>query len=532
MKLSKLLLTVAISCSPALLSAQAIESPITRAMMQVYDQVIDENPRDYETLLRRGNEYYNRNIYFKALDDVNNALRYIPSDDKDTRFRALMLRANIYTMSHRDAEALNDLNEALAIEPGNFVATFLRGKAEYELGQYGKAQDDFAQMLRINPRSQDAMFGLAKVSVKQNNFGVATDYANRAVELSPNVSDVYMQRGEVNELAKNSNGAVADYITAISTDSENTGHALRRLVKLSDSNYGVVMAGLSDAIHKAPRTGMFYYIRAMIAQGHGHYQAAIADYDKIIKDKLYSYGGLNASLAECYAALGKYDTALLNIDYAITSTDDNADYYVMKSRIERALGNNEEALKAADKAIEKAPDLNEALQAKALALVGLEKYQEASVLLSEAILNDSTDPYLLMLRGWILDQYRNQPDVAKTCYERVLEMDFDFDRVDSFKGFAYLFLGREQEADRWMDTILEHAEDNDGQISYYAACYYAQKGAKDLAFRHMTTALEKGYANYYNWTKNNDARINVAPLRDNARFKQLMEKHAALFKLK
>lgn len=530
MKLSKLLLTAAITISPAIMTGQAIESPITRAMMQVYDQVIDENPRDYETLLRRGNEYYNHNIYFKALDDVNNALRYIPEDDKDSRFRALMLRANIYTMSHRSAEALKDLDEALTLEPGNFVATFLRGNAEYNLGQYGKAQDDYASMLRTNPRSQDAMFGLAKVAVKQNNLGVAADYANRAVELSPNISDVYMQRGEVNELANNTSGAVTDYITAISTDSENTAHALRRLVKLSDTNYSVVMAGLSDAIHKAPRAGMFYYIRAMIAQGHCHYQAAISDYDKIIKDKLYSYGGLNASLAECYYALGKFDTALLNVDYAITASEDNAEYYVLKSQIERALGNNEDALKAAEKAIEKKPDLNSALQAKALALVNLEKYQDASVLLSEAVLNDSSDPYLLMLRGWILSTYRNQPDVAKTCYERVIDMDFDFDRVDSFKGFAYLFLGRDTEADRWMDTILEHAEDNDGVVSYYASCYYAQKGAKDLAFRYMEAALKKGYANYYNWAFNKDARINVEPLRSDPRFKKLLETYASLFK--
>ena len=109
-------------------------------------------------------------------------------------------------------------------------------------------------------------------------------------------------------------------------------------------------------------------------------------------------------------------------------------------------------------------------------------------------------------------------------------MDFDFDRVDSFKGFAYLFLGRDTEADRWMDTILEHAEDNDGVVSYYASCYYAQKGAKDLAFRCMEAALKKGYANYYNWAFNKDARINVEPLRSDPRFKKLLETYASLFK--
>lgn len=117
----------------------------------------------------------------------------------------------------------------------------------------------------------------------------------------------------------------------------------------------MVIAGLSSAIRQAPRNGMFYFIRAMIAQGHCNYLAAIADYDKIINDNLDSYPGLNAALAECYFDLAKFDTALLNIDYAISNTRDNERYYVIKSRIQRARGDYDSALSCAESAWRRIP---------------------------------------------------------------------------------------------------------------------------------------------------------------------------------
>ena len=514
---------------PTAASAQ-ITSPITRAMINVYDEILRENPREYEVLLRRGNEYYNHNLYHKAIEDVNNALRYIPADDKDTRFRALILRANTYNLAKRYPDALKDLNEALTISPGNYVVLYLRANTEYNLGQYDPAKLDYSAMLRQNPRSQDAMFGLAKIAVKQSNLGLANDWSNKAVDLSPALSDVYIRRAEVRELAGNVQGAVNDYILTISTDTENTPRALQELVRLSGTNYATVMAGLSDAIQKSPRTGMFYYIRAKIAQSHCHYRDAIADYDKIINEKLYSYGGLNASLAECYFDLCDFESAILNVDYAINSAKDNAEYYVLKSKIQRAMGQADQALASAETALEKNPNLNSGLQAKALAQISLEQYQDASVNLSEAVLNDPTDPYLLMLRGWVLTDFRKQEKTARTVYEQVLDLNFDLDDVRSLRGFALLYLGRDKEAIAWFDDVLKDGVDSDGMKNYYAACFYAQKGDLDKAFAHAEKSLENGYANRYNWTLNNDARINVAPLRGDARFKALMEKYAHIFK--
>ena len=292
----------------------------------------------------------------------------------------------------------------------------------------------------------------------------------------------------------------------------------------------MVISGLTEAIRKAPRNGLFYYIRGMIAQGHCNYLSAIADYDAILNNKLDSYPGINGSLAECYYYLTRFDTALLNIDYAINGTEENAYYYMFKSRIERAMGHPEQAVEAANAALVSNAEYSDALIAKALAQLDLNESADASVALSEVAMNEPENALAFLLRGWVLSEFRNQPKPAAQAWERMLDMDYDFDDVRSLKGFALLYLDRRDEAEAWMKRVLDTADDYDGEINYYAACLYSQMGLMDRALRHAEASLEKGYANLYAWTVAADANVNCAPLRKDDRFDALLKKYATLFK--
>ena len=530
MNIRSIILALVMACAAMPCFAQSANDQMTDALMKAYDSMLDEDPRDPETLFRRAGLYYKKNDYVRALDDVNTALKYFDPSDAGSRQQAISMRANILMAQHKYEQAVTDLNELLSAEPQNYRLLYERGTALYELGRYPDAKADFNAMLRLNTRSQEATLGLARVAVKENNLGTANELADRAVAITPGNSQIYVRRASVRDLMGNLQGAVDDYITAISIEPENSARPIQELVKLSRKNYPAVISGLSAAIAKAPRNGMYYFIRAMIAQGHCNYLSAIADYDKIINENLDSYPGLNAALAECYYYLGRYDAALLNADYAISATDDNAFYYVLKSRIKRALGENDEALVAAEHAFVKEPELTDALIAKALAQLPLGQSADASVSLSEAQMNEPENPYVAILRGWVLGDYRKQTKNAQQAYERVLDMDFDFDNVKSLRGFASLALGREEQAVKWMDRVLETANDFDGEINYYGACLYSQAGSMDKAFACMEASLEKGYANYHNWTLASEANVNCAPLRNDPRFKQLLDKYAHLFK--
>lgn len=528
MKLYSLFLAAILSLAPSLTFAQkGLDAPMTKAVMNVYEDLLKEDPTDYETYYRRALEYYKHNQYNLALADINNALKYVPSSETLMRVEQITLRANIHQMMGDLNSALEDLNTAYALNPNSYLTIYQKANIEYQLGQYSEAKTDYQRMQRYNNRSQEALIGLARVAVKENNLGLANEYIDQAVAIAPSNSDIYVRRASVRLVMGNANGAVDDLILAISTDKNNT-RALQELVKISDTNYAAVMTGLSNAIRQAPKVGMFYYIRAVIAESHYNYLAAITDYKKIINDNLYNYYGIYSSLADCYYALGNYHEALDNVDYALNGSSTNKDYLITKAKIQRALNNPESAIECTDKVLAKDPNCNDALIQKALAMVDLKKYSEATALLGEAALNDAENPYLFILRAWILDTYMEQKDNAKVFYNRVLDIENN-NNIKSLRGFALLFTGKVDAANAWIEKMLAECKNSDGYEHYLGACFYAWSGNQAKALDCMNIALQNGYAHYHDWTKNTDGRINVEPIRNNPQFKELINRYSIIF---
>lgn len=527
MDIPKIAVAILLACGLNVFAQSGLNNPMTQAIMNVYEQHLAEDPTDYETYYRRANEYYKHSQYSKALGDINNALKYTPVENVDMRVQSLTLRANIYIMTGKKDLAVVDLTEVISLDPTDANAIYQRANLEFDAGKYSEAKADFQRLQRLSNRSTEALIGLARVAVKENNLGLANEYIDQAVALSPAESEVYVRRASVRQLMGNDNGAVEDLIIAISTDNKNT-KAIQMLVAMSNTNYTAVITGLSNAIRQAPNVGMFYYIRAVIAEIHYNYLAALSDYKRIIDYNLYNYPGLYNSIAKCYYALGYYTKAKNNIDYAIASTAENSEFYVTKARIERAIGNHQQAIDCANKTIEKNQNATDAIIAKALALIDIGENEDATALIGEAMFNDADNAYYMMLRAWVLSEKMNQKNNAATFYNRVIDLE-DTTNVKSLNGFAYLALGKNNDALQWMNKMLSNVVDKDGEINYYATCFYAQMGDFDTAFKCMEKALQLGYANYYDWTNNTDAGINVAPLRNDSRFSDLLGKYSIIF---
>lgn len=501
-------------------------NPITRAMMNVYDQQLAENPEDYDIYFRRASEYYNHDQYLRALSDVENAIKYTPASEKDMLFKEYSLRGNIYSMTGRHEEALADFKTAQTYSPDNYVTVYEIANEEFELGDLKSSKADYKRLQRLNQRSPEALMGLTRIAVKEGNLGLAQEYMNQIVDLNPAAASSYIKRATVKKELGDNTGAVEDLVVAISI--EGNARAVQELVLMGNVDYTATVNGLSSAIRTAPDVALYYYLRATIAMAHFRYQSALDDFKTIIDRNLYNYPGLYDSMAKCYLALCKYPEALKECNFAIGMADDREPYYITLSKIRRAMGDNELALEAADKALELAPSDNEAMIAKALCLVDDKQYREASELIGEVNIIDDTNPYYFMLRAWLLNDYLRQQTAAKGVYRRVVDLDYPETDVRSLKGFAEMFAGNTAEGDKWMEQILSKP-DNDGVLNYYGACYYAYSGNIDKAFECMEKSLSNGYANVYDWNDNSDARVNVEPLRKDPRFKTLMSKYDYLF---
>lgn len=528
MKLKQLIAVCVTAGSIAGAMAQSnMTDPMTKAMMEVYDQEIAANPKAYEVYFRRANEYYKFNQYLRALSDIDNAIKYAPAGDGDMLFQCYSLRGDIYQMLGKTQEALADFTQALKFDPTSFMALYQKANCEYELGQYAEAKADYTRLRANNGRSAEALTGLARIAVKENNLGLAGEYMDDAVAMMPADSDIYVRRSSVRRMLGNNTGAVEDLLMSISIN--NSPKAFQELIAIANEDYPAVITALSNAVHQAPDQGMFYYIRGVIAQAHNHFPSAIADYKKIIDENLYNYAGIYGALAECQYALCDFTQSLENVNQAIGMTRDNGEYQITLAKICRAQKRYDDALRAIDIAIDKSPDNQSAKSEKGLILYSLGRYEEASTIFGEQIMDNPDSPMNYLLRGWVMDEGMDKHGDAITLYKRMAGLGTDNSKPSSLHGFALLFSGKKAEAVKWADDMVRDNNDTDGSINYMAACLYAQAEESDKAFQCLETALNKGYANRYNITMNDDARVNIAPIRKGTALTTLLSNYSYIF---
>lgn len=537
MRLHSLIATGLLAAAALAVTPDAIAQGISRsgremqqATMSAYDKILAENPKDYQTLYRRANGYYRQDSYGKALTDVNAAIRLTPAAETGFLFDSYNLRAGIYERLHKYDLAIADYKNALKISPKDYNTLYQLANNEFEAGDYAAAKTDYQALKKLNPRSQEALFGLARVAVKENDITAANRLVKEAVDLNPTAAVTYMRQASVLRLMGNDTDAVDAYSVALSLDRGMMPAALREMVEISRSDYNAVMNGLQKAIDKNPRSGTYYYIRALIAKSHFHYLPALADLNYIVEKNLLSLPSVYTDMADCYYNLGDYAAALEKADFAIGSSKNNRDAYVMKSTIKAAQDAWPAAIENADKALAHNDEFAPALMAKALAQQGYKLYPEANITMSHAIKADPRRPLYYMDRAYLLKNDLGLTVQAPSFYEDVLKLGYPADQCVSLYGFAQLFLGNTAEGDAWIDNLTSNVKDGDGEIAYYAACYWAQRGDKEKALRYVEDALKAGYASYHNWTKAIDGGVNVGPLRDDSRFTGLLTRYAHLFK--
>ena len=210
-------------------------------------------------------------------------------------------------------------------------------------------------------------------------------------------------------------------------------------------------------------------------------------------------------------------------------TSDNAAFQITLSKIYRAQGRFDEALTAINEALLSLPNSAEALDEKGRVLFSLGKYDDASTLYGEMMMDNPDTPMNYLLRGWVIYDGLKKSGDALSVYKRMADNATDDTKAKSMHGFALLFTGKKDEALKWMSDILRDTKDTDGSVNYLAACLFAQAGETDKAYECVENALGKGYANRYKLTLDNDARVNIAPLREGTRLTTIMANYSYIF---
>ncbi len=539
MKLRHIILSLAIAAGFLTVAAQSsndarVRDKITQAVMNVYDEQLERNPDDYNTRFARANQLYYNGEYAQALSDANEVLSSMPDKDKSLEFDTYMLKARIYDAQGNYEEEIEALRTASTLNSKSMACIDMLAKVSLKVNNLDAAERNFQTILRDTPMNYDAMYGLAQVEVMRNNYEKAASYADKAVSLFTAEPQVYINRADILMKMQQYEPAAQDLISALSVGSD-TGSSLQSLITMSDTHYDAVMSALANSIDKAPRVGMFYYVRASIALRHVHYGQALKDLKAIIANNLYDTHSIYADAALCQMELTQYDDALANINKAISMSASEADYYVLKARIEfnRGSGNNYgTAYALLDKALSLDAKNTDALMLKARLLVGERKDAEAVKLVNTVIDNNPANSEALLLRGWI-NKYRLKNAVAANRdFESMLSLGNDY---TSLRGFALHEMGKDLEARDWAKKIIQDGILPGGKAYVVASALYSdigdvEMGDKGNSIEALRSALANGYGSLYEIKVNEAPYVNLKLVRRYPEFSTIVDQNADCFK--
>jgi Flp pilus assembly protein TadD len=118
----------------------------------------------------------------------------------------------------RPAEALEKIDEALAIDPESNAAQRLRGRAYYQLGQTEEAVAAYRRAIQIDNQDAWSMNNMALIFIEQGRYDEALPALARAVELNDTTAVFYNNLGMALECVGHFRASEDAYRLAVASD--------------------------------------------------------------------------------------------------------------------------------------------------------------------------------------------------------------------------------------------------------------------------------------------------------------------------
>lgn len=511
MKFKSFLLAAALLAAPCSFAQQI--NPLTKAMLRGYDEILKENPKDYNTLYQRATEYYNLSMYDNALVDISKALDCTPDKEKDLRIDEFSMLADIYIQTKDYDKAMNAVDKALELSPRDYALLYKKGNIALYLNQPEEAYNSFAVMQRLKSRSQEAFFGMARADIMMNKKEDARELITQAQNADPSNYLTYCRVGELYEEMGEDENAATSYLSGFSLADGKSSRPLQSLIFLANKNFNAVDNALKYAISKTNNTDPLYFLQASIAFNSGNYKQAFEGFKKLLESRDAQIGSVYATMALCSMYLNKFNEASTYADLAIIK-DNTPENQIVKAKVELAADNAPAALLACTKALQVSPTFTEALTVSALANIDMNDPQSAIKALNEAIMTDPNDIYAKMIKAYVnLDMLKDSKEAVADYIRIVNTTEPENFKETAYKALAQCLGGKKLDADATMEKALREKTDKTKDDFYYAAVYYAQSGNLEKAKSMIDNALALGYQNLYNLYTNKTANLNIAPIR-------------------
>ncbi len=167
-------------------------------------------PIDSRTYYHRGNTYYERGDYDKAIENYNMAIVLNPN------FAECYFNRGLAYYNKKDFDrSITDYNRAAELDSRNSVIYNNRGDAYYRKQDFEKSIVDYDKAISLNPRYLKAFYNRGLAYACLQDYERAIEDFNKVLELNPNFAEAWHIRGLAYDYMGNFAKAIEDYNKAI-----------------------------------------------------------------------------------------------------------------------------------------------------------------------------------------------------------------------------------------------------------------------------------------------------------------------------
>lgn len=509
MKTRQLFLS-ALCCLGLMAGAKEI-NPLTQAMLDGYETLLQQNPKDYLTYYERASQYYRLDEYDKALLDIKKAINYTPEKEKAQLSSEFALMADIYIQTEQYSEALTAVNQALEYDPDSYRLSYMKGNICLHLDDTAGARSAFTAMQRLNSRSSEALFGLAHVAALEGKNSEAVALLKDAEKMDPTNYLTYCRLGDIHRELDMPLDAASDYLSAFSLSS-NSSRPLTSIIDLSKTDYSAVEQAIDFALQKTQNVVPLYFIQANAAQAAGKYDEADNAYRELMANVTEQEAqSFYPDLAEINLHRGDITTADLYASKALMENS-NLRNNLLKAQIEIARKNYPTAQMYLKSVLGADPGHHDALMYAAETAYQQDSPATALSYLNEAIINDAEAIDALLFRGYLNANKLDNKAAALNDFKRAGSLTATTPKQTAQKAIAQVKAGQILDASSTIAPIFT-ASDTDAESAYLYALYCLACDKDSEAKSMLDKAVSLGFDDQFLLQYYNVPLLSVAGLK-------------------
>lgn len=321
--------------------------------------------------------------------------------------------------------AIQKFTQAIALKP-TVETYYQRGNAQFDLGNYQAAVEDYTAALEKDSSYVAAYFNRGLAYLELNQLKAAVDDYTKAIEINSNDADAYYQRGLAYQRLKDYSAAIADYTQVIQLNPEDATAFINRGLSYSAAgDKQTAIADLTQAIRINPNNDRAYYSRGRARFFLADYHGAMEDYTEALR---IAPEDADTYVNRCgaYLNLAEYDRAIADCTQAIELNAEDPAAYSNRCLAYTNLQQYPEAITDCTSAIRLKPDGAKAYSNRGMARAAAGDFQGAISDYTEAIRLVPNDAVAYSNRGTVYYDLGQYPE-ALLDYTQAIRFKQDYD---------------------------------------------------------------------------------------------------------